>query len=361
VIVRHTSALALFWVCLAVACSGSFLPPSAVTDLRVIGARIDVQGAPERANPSPGDAIQASILVIAPGARPSDQEGVPTLSPPPLTWAFAACVPLATTLGPPVCGTLIEPCEGCIGPPPGDPLGYPIIDFTVPSEEELEAGDARGVLLQGVVCANGSPSQDAILRFLSGETDDIVPCEGPPIVEGQPIEGRLVTVQIPVERDPDDPNLNPGIANISLNGRAGWPLPYANGVPRDAPRTGCKAELDMLTDEERAMHPVAGSAPSNINLSLTAGSLQSFTINDVELTEEVQVSWLADGGGFEVSFSFITEPASSILTLWQSSSEAPDDGLLVRFNFVIRDGRGGTDWVERGLCVLPPPPASSPP
>lgn len=347
---------ALAVLCFVIACSDSFLPPSAVTDLRVIGARIEVQGAPGRANPSPGDAIQASILVIAPGAPPSEQEGVPALTPPLLNWAFVACVPAATTLGPPVCGAVIAPCEGCVGAPPSDPFAYPIIDFRVPSREELDAVDARRVLLQGVVCSNGTPSQEAILRFLSGETDDLVPCEGPPIDERAPIEGRIVTVQIPVERDPEDPNLNPGIASISLNGGSGWPPPYAEGVPRTAPRTGCKAELDMLSEEERDRHPVAGSAPSNINLSVTNGSLQSFTINDVEAIEEIQVSWLADGGGFQVAFSFITDPASSILTMWQPSSEVPEDGRLVRFNFVIRDGRGGLDHVERGLCILPPPP-----
>jgi hypothetical protein len=360
VIVGWTRTVVVLWLCFAIACSESFVPPSAVTNLRVVGARIDVQGAPGRANPSPGDAIQASILVVAPGAPPSDQEGVPALTPPLLNWAFVACVPAATTLGPPICGQVIESCDGCVGPPPGDPFAYPIIDFTVPSEEEIDAFDARGVLLQGVVCSNGSPSPDAILRFLSGETDDLVPCEGPPIDEREPIEGRVVTVQIPLERDPEDPNLNPGIANIALNGSA-WPPPYAQEVRRTAPRTGCKAELDMLTEEERDMHPVAGSAPSNINLSLTDGSLQSFMIDDVELTEEIQVSWLADGGGFEVAFSFITEPATSILTMWQPSSEVPADGRLVRLNFVIRDGRGGLDHVERGLCILPPPADELPP
>jgi hypothetical protein len=230
----------------------------------------------------------------------------------------------------------------------------------VPSEEEIDAFDARGVLLQGVVCSNGTPSPEALLRFLSGETDDLVPCEGPPIDKREPIEGRVVTVQIPLERDPEDPNLNPGIANIWLNG-SGWPPPYAQEVPRTAPRTGCKAELDMLTEDERAMHPVAGSAPSNINLSLTDGSLQSVTIDGIELTEEIQVSWLADGGGFEVSFSFITEPATSVLTMWQPSTEVPAGGRLVRFNFVLRDGRGGLDHVERGLCILPPPADELPP
>jgi hypothetical protein len=334
-----------------IACSESFLPASAVTDLRVVGARVDVEGAPGRANPSPGDDTQVSILVIDQGAPASEPPEEPALTPPLLTWSFVACVPTATRIGPPICGAPIEPCDGCTGPPSTDPLAFPVIGFQVPSEEALDAVEAREVILQGVVCSNGSPSQDAIFRFITGETDDLVPCEGPPIVAGRPIEGRFVTVQIPIERDAQNPNLNPEIAgdSIRLNGRP-WPPPYEQGVPRDAPLTGCEADLD---DEDRARHPVAGSAPLTINLSVTDDSLQPFTVDGVDLTEEIQVSWLADGGGFEVSFSFITDPARSILTQWRPFSSASEDGSLVRFTFVIRDGRGGTDWVERGLCVLP--------
>ena len=351
-------ALGPILLCLMMACSESFLPASAVINLRVIGARIDVQGAPGRANPSPGDDIQASILVIDQGPTPE------------LTWAFVACVPTATRIGVPICGTLIDGCDGCIGPPPSDSSAFPVIGFQVPSEEELDTVEAREVLLQGVVCGEGVPSADAIVRFLSGETDDLAPCEGP---DGEPIKlpeplvaGRFVTVQIPIERDAEDPNLNPEILNVFLNGST-WPPPYEEGVPRDAPATGCKSDLEALSEEGRAKHPVAGSGPSSINLSVTRDSLQAFTIDGKDFIEEIQVSWLADSGGFEVAFSFITEPASpdlvpSILTQWQPFSNVEDpEGLLVRFNFVVRDGRGGLDRVERGLCVLPPAPAESPP
>ncbi|NNE20127.1 MAG: hypothetical protein HKN10_16795 [Myxococcales bacterium] len=328
-------------LCLLIACSESFLPASAVEDLRVIGARIDIEGAPGRANPSPDDDLQASIVVIDQGATP------------PLTWSLVACVPTATRIGVPICGTLIDGCDGCVGPPPSDPFAFPVVRFQVPSAQVLDAVEATEVLLQGVVCGNGSPSAEALARIIAGETNDLVPCEGPAILEGQPVEGRLITVQVPIERDPEDPNLNPEILDdISLNGSA-WPPPYAESVPRDEPLTGCSAALEGLTEADRAKHPVAGSPPSSINLAVTSDSLQSFTIDDRDFTEEMQVSWLADGGGFEVSFSFITDPATSILTQWQPSSNVPEDGRLVRFNFVTRDGRGGLDRVERGLCLLP--------
>ena len=101
-------------------------------------------------------------------------------------------------------------------------------------------------------------------------------------------------------------------------------------------------------------HPRAGDAPSSINLAVTRASLQTFIVGDREVTEEIQVSWLADAGGFERTFSFITDPdVPVILTRWRPSQGAPEDGLLVRLNFVIRDGRGGSDSVERGLCILP--------
>ncbi len=348
-------ALGLMLLCLMLACSESFLAASFVENLRVIGARIDVQGAPGRANPSPGDDVQASILVIDEGATPE------------LTWAFVACVPTATRIGVPICGARIDGCDGCVGPQPGDQFALPVIGFQVPSEEELDAVEAREVLLQGVVCGEGVPSADAIPRFLAGETDDLVPCEdsdGEPLVhEDKRIVGRFVTVQIPIERDPEDPNLNPEILDITLKGSP-WPPPYAEGVPRDAP-SDC---LDALTPEERKKHPVAGSGPYSIKLSVTPEglSLQSFTIDGEDFTEEMQVSWLADSGGFEVAFSFITEPPSpeavpSILTQWQPFSNADPEGELVRFNFVVRDGRGGLDRVERGLCVRPMEQLESPP
>jgi len=343
---RHRLTL-LLSLCLVVACSESFLPAWAVTDLRAVAALVEVEGKADRARPDPGDDVRVLIVVVDQGAPPSDDP----LTPPTLWWSFIACIPQPTLIGPPICRDLIQPCSGCVGTPPD----YPVeMGFAVPSEAELEAAGATQVLLQGAICANGPPAQDAILRFIIGETDDLNACEDPNN------EGRFVSVSIPIEVTPDDPNLNPAISTITLNGRA-WPPPYDDIVPRTAPRTGCKADLDGLTNEERMAHPLAGTPASSINLHVTPDSLQPYAVGDMTLTEEIQVSWLVDGGDLERTFSFITDPARSVLTHWQSFPDAPEDGLLVRFNFVIRDGRGGTDWVERGLCVLPPPSAESPP
>ena len=348
---KQRSALALLFLFTA-ACSESFAPASLVTDFRVVAAKAEVASDPARANPNPGEELEVSLLSIDRGAVATP----PALTPGPLQWALVPCVPVPVTIGPPICLTPIEPCAGCVAVPPDDALAEPQgMRFQVPSESELEQADASSVLFQGVVCSNGQPSEDAIVRFLAGESDDLVPCEGPATIPEQPIEGRFVSVEIPIERDPSDPNLQPELQSILLNG-AQWPPPYDEVVPRTAPRTGCAGDLEGLTEEQRTAHPRAGDLPSSINLSVSQGSLQIYAIDEVERTEEIQVSWLADSGDFERTFSFITDPARSVLTQWQPFTSADESGRLVRFNFVIRDGRGGSDWVERGLCILPAEP-----
>ncbi len=331
-------ALASAVLCLA-ACGDSFDPASTVTDLRVTGARVEVVGKPGRANPDPGDTIEVSTLVIDRGFPPTEPPAPPPYSPPPLQWALVPCVPAPTVLPVPFCQDVL-PCEGCEETPPVDPLALPVSRFAVPAEDELD--DASRVVLQGTVCANGAPAGvDAIIRFLTGESDSLDPCQDPAD------EGRFISIEVPIESDPSNPNLNPTIAELLYNGQP-WPPPFDQGVPRDQPTTGCASLVDDPTGLPRA-----GDPPAAITVTASDESFQEYTVDEMTLTEEMQVSWLADGGGFEFSFSFITDPARSGLILWALPSFPNPAGSLVRINVVMRDGRGGLDAVERGLCVLP--------
>lgn len=331
--------LPILALCILAACSESFLPPSAVTDLRVVGALVEVEGKPGRANPDPGDTIRVSNLVIDRGFPPSTEPA--PLSPPPLQWSLVACVPEPTFLALPICRNVL-PCEGCEATPPENSFAFPIVRFQVPSAAELEAVEATSVVLQGAICANGPPVElDAIIRFVTGETDVLEPCADPND------EGRFISVEVSIEQQPDNPNLNPSIADVTLNG-APWPLPFDQGVRRDRPDSGCAS----LVDDESVLPRAGGPAPT-IRLTATDDSFQEYMMGDMTLTEEMQVSWLADGGGFEFSFSFITDPARTAPIQWAPPNFANPGGTLVRFNFLIRDGRGGIDWVDRGLCVLP--------
>jgi hypothetical protein len=46
-------------------------------------------------------------------------------------------------------------------------------------------------------------------------------------------------------------------------------------------------------------------------------------------------------------------PDPEVIWRHPDADEVPEDGLTVRFWFVVRDGRGGMDWVERAVCVVP--------
>ncbi|MGB5810755.1 MAG: hypothetical protein WBG86_09510 [Polyangiales bacterium] len=343
-------ALGVALLVLIVACSDSFEPASFVESLRVVAARVEVEGKPGRANPDPGDTVTVTNLVIDRG-RPLIEGEPPPFAPPPLQWLFIACVPAPSVLPVAICQIILE-CEGCEATPPEDPLALPIVSFTIPSADELEEAGASAVVLQGAICANGAPtSADAILQFFTGQTDELDPCEDPDN------EGRFISAQVLIEQDPDDPNLNPEIADVTLNGRA-WPPPFDQGVPRDFPSTGCSTVIDPDTDLPRG-----GDPPSAITLRATDASFQTLDIDGTEVTEEIQISWLSDGGAFEFSFSFITDPARSATIQWAPPGFPSTGGTLVRFTFPVRDraspessagaNRGGVDYVERGLCILP--------
>lgn len=315
-------------------CSESFEPPSLVQDLRPVAALVEVEGDPSRANPDPGDFIRVTQHIIDAGPKPE------------IEWRFVACVPAPSVITPPICGSVIEPCEGCVneeGPRAEDP----VIRFQVPGPEEL--GEETEVVVQGAICQGEIASEERLLELLFGRVEEINPCADPEN------EGRLISVRIPIEQY-DPPNLQPEVASLAIGGGDRW-----LDLPDSYPRIGCRKEI------EREVQCFAASLVSEarVRLSVTPESLQPFEDERGELVrEEIQISWLADAGQFERSFSFIDESSSTVdgnpfelVTWWLP--ELPKvgwrqrKGFYVRFNFVLRDGRGGTAWVEHGLCIVP--------
>jgi hypothetical protein len=71
--------------------------------------------------------------------------------------------------------------------------------------------------------------------------------------------------------------------------------------------------------------------------------------------EELRISHFSSLGELERPFSEILpeETAVSASVGWKPPKSAAPDGELVRFWFVVRDLRGGSDFTERALCLLP--------
>src|SRR4051794_12146931 len=70
-----------------IGCGPEFDPASLIETTRVVGARVEIEGAPERAMPRPGETANVRWLVTAPEV------------PPPLHWTFAVCASGSSSLG----------------------------------------------------------------------------------------------------------------------------------------------------------------------------------------------------------------------------------------------------------------------
>ena len=114
-------------------CGPTFDPASLIDTTRVVGARVEVEGAPDRAMPRPGETANVTWLVTSPEATP------------PLSWAFAVCTP-GTVGGKASLGCESTPLalfEGTASPPR--------IAIPVPTTAVL--GSATSLILYGEICS----------------------------------------------------------------------------------------------------------------------------------------------------------------------------------------------------------------
>jgi len=301
-----THALTVLATMFVVGCGPTFDPASLINTTRVVGARVEVEGAPDRASPLPGETANVTWLVTAP-------DGVP-----PLGWAFTVCTPGTT----PGCesGALAQ-FEGSDSPPR---LAIP-----VPSQDVL-AG-ATSLVVYGEICdrLDSSPTFDA--------QSGVPGCTGG--------GGTTVSLVVALQQG-DDVNHNP-IADraFTFDGEV-WPK-LADGA--DPCATGPRV--------------VAGTKDHVIGNTTDGADRELYTamLGDVATPsrESLQVSQFTTAGKLTSQFSFVeatdTSAATTVSVTWEAPAVAdvPADGLAVTFTFVTRDNRGGTDWTTRAACVEP--------
>jgi hypothetical protein len=70
--------------------------------------------------------------------------------------------------------------------------------------------------------------------------------------------------------------------------------------------------------------------------------------------EELQVSHFTTAGKLERAFTVFEASDTNLVARvsWKAPSEVPQDGFA-RIFFVVRDLRGGSDWIERAVCIDP--------
>jgi hypothetical protein len=287
------------------ACAGDMDPASLVEKTRVLGARVQVEGAPERATPRPGETAQVSWIVTAPAELP------------PLGWAFALCASAGD--------------QGCAQEPLAVWQGHdaqPVVTVTIPDAATL-AG-ARSLSLYGRICSSSEPTLDAATGrpgcTMSGD-------------------GTTALVTIAIAAGDDDVNHNPDLADHTL---------WLDGKPWTTAGEDC-ASLPQVK---------AGSHEHLLRLETMGTDREAFTLMEgdpprpTQKREALQISQFTTAGKLERSVSAVEGDDASDRPRVEVKWDAPDadkvaaGGQVVRFTFVARDMRGGVDWTRRTACVV---------
>jgi hypothetical protein len=295
----------------AAACGPTPDPPSLIETTRVLGARVEVAGAPDRASPKPGESVSVSWLMTAPGDMP------------PLSWAFVLCTGDGSSLD--CAGQPLAVLQG---------QGVPMMTVEVPSADAL--GGAKLLVLEGRVCASSSPTVDSAGRPSCTMDGD----------------GTTASVAIALDLDQAgyEANDNPALAASPA---------WLDGQPWDttatpSPDDGC-AGLPVVAPDTTA---------HVLGLGTTGADRETFTglAGDppapAQQRESLQISQFTTAGKLDHSFAYVesTDPSDAPVTevKWDApkAADVPAGGMLVRFLFVARDGRGGVGWTGRELCVV---------
>jgi hypothetical protein len=281
-----------------------FDPGSLITDTRVLGAAVQVEGDAERATPRAGEAANVSFVI----------EGV--VADPVVSWSLAVCLPSQTACA----GAELTRSEGR--------GSMPTLRVPVPAESAL--GDARSLHIEGVICTRGEP--DATRSGCLGED-----AQGTPLV-----------YQLALARRDGDENLQPNMAQtrFRFDGQD-WP-------EGDALAQGCRAQPELPT-------ALADAKEHRITIELGPDARELYIGPKSEaLYEELQLSTFVNAGELERQFSFVSatddRERPTVELKWTAPKQKRLQGndLGVRLLVLVRDSRGGLSRLERSLCTVRP-------
>ncbi len=302
--------LALVLLLLVAACGDPLKPPGLIEEPRVIGGKVEVDGEPRCAWPAPGEGATVRWLVGYSAQKV------------PMTWGLLVCPGLPQSMGVAECAG--APLATAVNEAPS--TESPSLHFELPGADAL-AGIERALAL-GVLCSNGVPVlRDSIID--SGCSDPAAP----------PLKFSL---EIGIERDGEG-NHNPNLsaATVALDDEI-----WAAAEPAAEAGSGCQGG-------EARPAIVAGSGAHRISITTSAADREP--IPDEGRREPLELTVLVTGGDLDRPYGVIEGDAESdrLEFAWDAPAEAAADGTLVRVYMVGRDQRGGLDWAERALCVVP--------
>ncbi|MFZ5892855.1 MAG: hypothetical protein ACOY0T_17475 [Myxococcota bacterium] len=276
-----------------------------IEEPRVLAARAEVVGAPERATPGPGETLQVRWLVAAP-------EGDP-----PSGFALSACSTPKHNRG-------VLRCESA--PFASDiadaNAANPVFEFVVPGD--LDATAKPRIAILGSVCAQGAGRIDGNAAGCGSGTE------------------------LPVSLDlflagSETTNSNPSLPSDAIE------LDDGRWNPGDLPNGACSGLGLPEVSRAGGHHQIRITLPESARENL----IQRESTDAPR--EELRISHFANAGELTRAFSEVlpSDAQTSVTLDWEPPKTAPVEGQLVRFWFVVRDLRGGSDFTERSLCLVP--------
>jgi hypothetical protein len=282
------------------ACDDPLSQVEAIDKTRVVGAKIEVAGDPTRAAPLPGEDVVVRFLVLAPDPEPS------------FAYALTACAAadsasdLATCAGEPLA------TAASLSPVPQAPS----IAFVAPAEATAE----QRLAVLGNICSSGVG-----LPAEAASTCD----------DGSPV--RATTLDFYMD-DGNHPNTNPALTSVSVDG--------TELAPETALTTDC-AELPQVP---------AGAVKHGLNVKVDDASRDPIVreTGADPTRESLLFSYFVSRGGVDHAFSGLEsgDGSNSTGALWTAPASVSGPSLA-RFVIVVRDGRGGSDFAERRICLVP--------
>lgn len=294
---RHLTTLT-FGLCL-LGCGDPLVDPQTVVGLRILGARVSVTGDAERAHVEAGEDAEISWLLMAEKRR---------------TFRGLAlwCEAEPSSIGTPPCNEPFHEVEFT-----GDSDNASTFAFTLPDDLK----DDKWVNWIGL-CESGDPEWRAEAQRFECSKGDVISA----VYRG----------------NTSGTNQNPDLGDdeLTLNGES-WTAPDAEVAPE------CDAEavpdVDASNGATIRLRSRGGDREELDSDEYAAATREALTYTHVATWPSLERPYSAlegDSNQFEVDFSNEGEPPA-------------ESGELVRFALVVRDGRGGADWVERWFCLKP--------
>jgi hypothetical protein len=303
-VIRKTASCALLLLALF-GCDDPLKSVDTIEEPRVLAARVEVEGDAARTSPNPGETVHVTWLVATPEGDALSGFGLAACSASPRNHGVTSCAGDPFTIA-----------------SAGPTSNRPRFDFSVPSDLDPTKNPLLAVL--GSLCPDTTGSIDASGAHCDGNTELPVSLD------------FLLARANDINHNPDFPS-----DAITLDG-APWPALEATAEP-------CAGLGLPELSYRKAEYPIEIAMPESARESLVQ------TDASEPHRESLQLAHFASSGDMSSAFSQLiyTDPANSVHFGWATPKNLPPGGKVVRFWFVSRDGRGGSDFTERALCALP--------